>query len=425
MDHLRLNTVLCCIGTRPELIKMAPVVKAFQRSPASRTRVLLTAQHRSLVDQMLHFFDIHPDIDLNIMQANQSLPELTARLLVQLDSALADEKPDIVLAQGDTTTVFTTALACFYRNIPFAHVEAGLRTHNLRSPFPEEANRLLAARLSALHFAPTPSARGNLLREGIYPDTIHVVGNPVIDALLLAIQRQIPLDLPLDPLKRMILVTAHRRESFGQPLRQICHAVASLTQRFPNIQFLWPLHPNPSVKPVVECLLGRNPSVLLCDPLEYGPFVTALSRSHLVLTDSGGLQEEAPALGKPVLVMRENSERPEAIWAGVAKLVGTQSETIVSEVASLLQDPQAYASMSKGGSPYGDGNAADRIAQVVTDYLATPAAPDNTLAHPQLPKSQVSVSLMQPAIRALHLRQQQIPVPQEHGVENSPPPTPR
>jgi len=397
MDHQRLKTVLCCIGTRPELIKMAPVIKAFQKSPTCRCRILLTAQHRALVDQTLSFFNIRPDIDLNIMKQNQALPELMARLLTQLDAALASESPDIVLAQGDTTTVFATALASFYRSIPIAHVEAGLRTHNLRAPFPEEAHRLFIGRLSALHFAPTASARGNLLREAVHPDTIHVVGNPVIDALYFAVQRQSPLQLPLDPAKRMILVTAHRRESFGQPLRRICQAIAELTDQFPEVEFIWPLHPNPSVKPVVESLLGRNPRVHLCPPLGYGQFVTAMSRSHLILTDSGGLQEEAPALGKPVLVMRDNSERPEAIWAGVAKLVGTQTQTIVSQVAHLLQDQQAYSAMSKGGSPYGDGKAADRIVQIVTDYLATPVSAPRPVDI-ELPKSPVSVVL--PNLRA-------------------------
>ncbi len=396
----RPKTVLCCIGTRPELIKLAPVVRAFQREANCRCRVLLTAQHRGLVDQMLDFFEIVPDVDLDIMQENQSLPELTSRLLMQLDAALAAESPDIVLVQGDTTTVFVAALACYYRNIPVAHVEAGLRTQNLRSPFPEEANRLLASRLCALHFAPTASARGNLVREGIHPDTIHVVGNPVIDALLLAIDRNVPLDVPLDPSKPMILVTAHRRESFGKPLRRICHAVATLAERYPQIQFLWPMHPNPCVRPVVEGLLGGNPRIHLCEPFEYGAFVTAVSRSYLVLTDSGGLQEEAPALGKPVLVMRENSERPEAIWAGVAKLVGTESQTIVSEVAELLESPVAYAAMSKGGSLYGDGKAAGRIVRVVMEYLSAAAA-QMSLGPLEPSRSPVSVSLMKSAIEAV------------------------
>lgn len=368
MDSQR-HVILCCVGTRPEAIKMAPVIQALQHTPWATCRVLATAQHRALLDQMLAFFDITPDVDLNIMTDGQTLPALTARLLVQLDQTLAIEQPHLVLAQGDTTTVFTTALASFYRGIPFGHVEAGLRTHTLTAPFPEEANRVLAGHLTTLHFAPTAAARDNLLREGLPAERIYLTGNTVIDALFLAAKRATPLDVPLDPQKRLILITAHRRESFGAPLRQICQAVATLCQRYPDVECLWPVHPNPAVRSVVTAMLGAQPGVHLCDPLPYGCFVTAMQRAYLLLTDSGGIQEEAPALGKPVLVLRETSERPEAIIAGVSKLVGTQTETIVREVTTLLDDPAAYAHMSVGSSPYGDGAAAGRIVAALHAHL--------------------------------------------------------
>lgn len=361
----RKRTVLCCIGTRPEAIKMAPVVKALQAAPWARCRVLATAQHRDLLDQMLEFFGVSADLDLDIMTANQRLPELTARLIVKLDHTLAEEKPDMVLAQGDTTTVFTAALASFYRRIPFGHVEAGLRSHNLGSPFPEEANRLLAGHLSALHFAPTPRARENLLREGIPDERIHVTGNTVIDALLTAAKADTPIGVPLDPSRRLILVTAHRRDSFGEPIRQICEAVREICDRLNDVQVLWPVHPNPQVRPVVESILNGQPHIQLCEPLSYGPFVTAMKQACIILTDSGGVQEEAPALGKPVLVMRNESERPEAIEAGVAVLVGPNRDRIVTEACRLLSDPAAYARMARGTSPYGDGRAAERTVAAI------------------------------------------------------------
>jgi UDP-N-acetylglucosamine 2-epimerase (non-hydrolysing) len=369
----RTTTILCAIGTRPEAIKMAPVIRAFQAAPWARCRVLLTAQHRELVDAMLAFFDIEPDIDLGIMRANQSLVELTSRMLPAVHDAIGRERPDIVLAQGDTTTVFVTALASFYHRIPFAHVEAGLRTGCLDAPFPEEANRILAGQLSALHFAPTAGARVNLLREGVPDDRIIVTGNTVIDALQFAAERNVPIGVDLDPAKRTVLVTAHRRDSFGEPIRRICRAVAELHDRFPDVQFLWPVHPNPCVKPVVESAMSGLPRVRLCEPLAYGPFVSAMAQATLILTDSGGVQEEAPALGKPVLVLREESERPEAITAGVARLVGHDVELIVAEASHLLDDADAYCSMARGGSPYGDGHAAGRIVAAVAQYLGVAA----------------------------------------------------
>jgi UDP-N-acetylglucosamine 2-epimerase (non-hydrolysing) len=369
----RAATILCTIGTRPEAIKMAPVIRAFRAAPWARCRVLLTAQHRELVDPMLAFFGIEPDIDLDLMRSNQSLVDLTSRMLPAVHDAVDRERPDIVLAQGDTTTVFVTALASFYRRVPFAHVEAGLRTGRLDAPFPEEANRVLAGHLSALHFAPTEGARANLRREGIPDDRILVTGNTVIDALLLAAARDVPIGVDLDPAKRTILVTAHRRDSFGEPIRRVCRAVAELHERFPDVQFLWPVHPNPSIKPVVERAMSGLARVRLCDPLPYGAFVAAMKCAALVLTDSGGVQEEAPALGKPVLVLREESERPEAIAAGVARLVGQDPAAIVAEAGRLLRDAEAYRAMSRGASPYGDGRAADRIVDAVARYTGIAA----------------------------------------------------
>jgi UDP-N-acetylglucosamine 2-epimerase (non-hydrolysing) len=375
MRRERPATVLCTIGTRPEAIKMAPVIRALQAAPWARCRVLLTAQHRELVDPMLAFFGIEPDIDLDLMRANQSLVDLTSRMLPAVHDAIGREQPDIVLAQGDTTTVFVTALASFYQRVSFAHVEAGLRTGRLDAPFPEEANRVLAGLLSALHFAPTVVARDNLLREGISDDRILVTGNTVIDALLLAADRDVPIGVDFDPTKRIVLITAHRRDSFGEPIRRICRAVAELHERFPDVQFLWPVHPNPSVKPVVESAMSGLSRVRLCDPLSYGPFVSAMKQAALILTDSGGVQEEAPALGKPVLVLREESERPEAIDAGVARLVGHNPAAIVVEASRLLREPEAYRSMARGASPYGDGHAAERIVAAVAKYLGFTVAP--------------------------------------------------
>lgn len=361
--------VLCCIGTRPEAIKMAPVIKALQATPWARCRVLATAQHRQMLDQMLEFFGVQADVDLDVMTANQRLPELTGQLIVKLDRTFAEEKPDIVLAQGDTTTVFTAALASFYRKIPFGHVEAGLRSHNLYSPFPEEANRVLSGHLSALHFAPTPRSRENLLKEGVPAERIHLTGNTVIDALLTAAETNTPIGVDLDPARRLILVTAHRRDSFGEPIRQICEAVKSLCARFDDVQVLWPVHPNPQVRPVVEDILKGTRHVHLCEPLSYGPFVSAMKRAHIILTDSGGVQEEAPALGKPILVMRNESERPEAIEAGVALLVGPNRDRIVTEAGRLLSDPAAYDQMARGASPYGDGRSAERIVEAIGAFL--------------------------------------------------------
>ncbi|MDI1276639.1 non-hydrolyzing UDP-N-acetylglucosamine 2-epimerase [Methylobacter sp.] len=362
--------VLCVMGTRPEAIKMAPVIRALKQQPWAEVRVLATAQHRHMLDQVLSFFDIEPDIDLNIMRPNQALTALTARLLLELDDVLLSEKPDVVLAQGDTTTVMTAALACFYHRIPFGHVEAGLRTWDMQNPFPEEANRVIAGRLARWHFAPTDSSRQNLLREGMSDADIVVTGNTVIDALLMTASKELELGISLDNTKRLVLVTSHRRENFGEPFRNICRALKMLSERNPDIQILYPVHPNPNVRDVAHEILSDCSNIILCEPLDYAPFIAAMKRAYLIISDSGGVQEEAPALGKPVLVLREETERPEAVEMGVVKLVGPNYQRIVAEAQHLLDDSSAYAEMARGISPYGDGKAAERIVNVLREHFA-------------------------------------------------------
>lgn len=364
------KTILCVVGTRPEAIKMAPVILALQKSEQFKVRVLATAQHRHMLDQVLRVFDIKADIDLDIMRPNQALITLTARLLDELNLVLAAEKPDVVLAQGDTTTVMTVALASFYHRIPFGHVEAGLRTGDLANPFPEEMNRIVAGHLAKWHFAPTESSRQNLLKEGIAQESITVTGNTVIDALLGVVERKTELPFALDDSKRLILVTAHRRENFGEPYEQICEAIITIADRNPDVQILYPVHPNPNVKETAYRILGGHPSIVLCDPLDYLPFVEAMKRAYLILSDSGGVQEEAPALAKPVLVLRRETERPEAVSEGVVKLVGPDKTAIVRHVQELLDEPKAYRSMARGVSPYGDGLAAGRIVSVLESFFA-------------------------------------------------------
>ena len=361
--------VVCVVGTRPEAIKMAPIILALKREPMFDVRVIATAQHRHLLDQVMKIFGVEPDIDLDIMQPNQALTILTARLLLDLDNMLLSEKPDVVLAQGDTTTVMTVALACFYHKIPFGHVEAGLRTWDIQNPFPEEMNRIIAGRLAKWHFAPTESSRQNLLREGVSDMDIVVTGNTVIDALLSVADRDVELPVELDPTKHLILVTAHRRENFGEPFERVCRAVLTLLERNPDVQVLYPVHPNPNVRDTAHRLLGSHPRVVLCDPLDYLPFVSAMKRAYLILSDSGGVQEEAPALGKPVLVLRHETERPEAVEEGVVKLVGTDFDAIVLEAQRLLDDESAYRAMARGVSPYGDGHAAARIVNVLKEHF--------------------------------------------------------
>lgn len=371
--------VLCVVGTRPEAIKMAPVILAIRRHPGMECKVLATAQHRQMLDQVLDFFRIRPDIDLDLMRPNQSLAELTSRLMVSLDGVLAEEKPDVVLAQGDTTTVMAVALACFYRRIPFGHVEAGLRTGDMQNPFPEEANRVIASRLAKWHFAPTEGSRANLLKEGVPSEDIFVTGNTVIDALLATAARpDALLPVAIDEGRRVVLVTAHRRENFGEPFRQICRAVDILAREYPDTAFIYPVHPNPNVRDVAHGTLGHLPNVVLCPPMDYAPFVAAMKRSHFIISDSGGVQEEAPALGKPVLVLRDETERPEAVEEGVVKLVGPHCEAIVAQARRLMDDEAAYRAMARGVSPYGDGKASARIVAVLDRHLHPQRSPATT-----------------------------------------------
>jgi len=360
-----MKKVLCIVGTRPEAIKMAPVIKALKVDGAFNVVVLATAQHRELLDQVFSLFNIIPDYDLNVMEPNQTLPKLTSKLTLALDDCLDEIQPDVVLAQGDTTTVMVSALAAFYRKIPFGHVEAGLRTGDIMTPFPEEMNRIIAGKLTRWHFAPTDSTRSNLLSEGTPDETIFVTGNTVIDALYdVSSQPDLPTpDIPSG--KRMILVTAHRRENFGKPFEEICRAIRHLADSNPDTHFIYPVHPNPNIKSVVDKLLGGHPQIDLIPPLDYLPFVGAMKAAYFILSDSGGVQEEAPALGKPVLVLRNETERPEAIAHGSVKLVGTDFDVIVSEAQKLLDDVKAYKSMAIGVSPYGDGKAAARIADIL------------------------------------------------------------
>jgi len=360
-------TVLSVIGTRPEAIKMAPVVAELRRFPDRiRSIVCATAQHRELLDPVLNLFDITPNYDLNLMRPGQTLTQVTTEVLSGMEQVLTEVQPDWVLAQGDTTTVMATALACYYRRIPFGHVEAGLRTGDKFRPYPEEMNRVLTDALADLHFAPTARARDNLLSEGILETTIHVTGNTVIDALLQIAGRNLPhaeaalTDIPLWA-DRIVLVTAHRRESFGAGLQHICDALATLAARYPDVQFVYPVHPNPNVTTPVHHRLQGITNISLIAPLEYAPLVHLMKRAYLILTDSGGIQEEAPSLGKPVLVLRQVSERPEGIAVGVARLVGTGKARIVCEVSTLLDDETAYARMARVVSPYGDGQASRRI----------------------------------------------------------------
>lgn len=363
------KSVLCVVGTRPEAIKMAPVILALKAESWTNVRVLATAQHRHMLDQVMNFFCIEPDIDLNIMRPSQALTTLTARLLLELDDVLLAEKPDVVLAQGDTTTVMTVALACFYHRIPFGHVEAGLRTWDMQNPFPEEANRVIAGRLARWHFAPTESSRQNLLREGVNDAEIVVTGNTVIDALLMTASKELDIGIELDDAKRLVLVTSHRRENFGEPFRNICRALKTLAKRNADIQILYPVHPNPNVKNVAHEILGDCSNIILCEPLDYAPFIGAMKKAYLIISDSGGVQEEAPALGKPVLVLRDETERPEAVEMGVVKLVGPNYERIVKEAQLLLDDKVAYQAMARGISPYGDGKGAERIVMVLREHF--------------------------------------------------------
>jgi len=362
-------------GTRPEAIKLAPVIAQLRASPGIVCQVCVTAQHRQMLDQVLEVFKITPDRDLDLMRPDQSLADFTARALQALDAHFRAEPPDLVLVQGDTTTVLCAALAAFYNHVPVGHVEAGLRTGDMQQPWPEEMNRVLSSRLASLHFAPTELNRGNLLREGVPADTIHVTGNTVIDALLMA-AKEVELHPPViaglaarPPDRQVVLITGHRRENFGEGVRSMCEAIGELADKFPGADFVYPVHLNPNVRGPVFALLGDRPNILLLEPQPYLAFVALLKRATLVLTDSGGLQEEAPSLGKPVLVMRDTTERPESIEAGTSALVGTDTRRIVDAVSELLTDKQAYERMSRAANPYGDGKAAERIAAACRGFL--------------------------------------------------------
>lgn len=364
--------VLVTIGTRPEAVKMAPVIAALSQHPAGfDVRVCVTAQHRELLDQVIRLFDVSVDYDLNLMKPGQGLSDVTVDVLRGMESVLAESKPDVVLVHGDTTTSFAAALACYYRHVPSAHVEAGLRTHDKLRPFPEEMNRRLGDALCDYHYAPTPRARQNLLEERIPDSGILVTGNTVIDALLDVASRPYVFDDPrlesLGQQRRLILATAHRRESFGDRFEQMCTAMRDLVRAYPDIELAYPVHPNPNVRSVADRVLGDEPRVHLLEPLDYLPFVHLLKRAYLVLTDSGGIQEEAPSLGKPVLVTREVTERPEAVEAGTALIVGNTYSGIITAVSKLLDDSSVYEQMAKAVNPYGDGLASRRIA----DHLAT------------------------------------------------------
>ncbi|MCW6035917.1 UDP-N-acetylglucosamine 2-epimerase (non-hydrolyzing) [Spirulina subsalsa FACHB-351] len=358
------------LGTRPEAIKLAPVIGQFQKDMAIATQVILTGQHREMVDQVMALFDLKADQDLNIMQPKQSLTDITCRTLQGLERLFRDQRPDLVLVQGDTTTAFAATLAAFYQQIPVGHVEAGLRTDNLWSPYPEEANRRLISQLGQLHFAPTSLSVEHLHRSGI-TQGVHQTGNTVIDALLTVAQRNPPCEIPgLDWDKhRVLLVTVHRRENWGEPLQDILQGFEAILTAFPDTALLLPLHRNPTVREPIQAYLGNHPRVFLTEPLDYGELVGAIQRCYLLLTDSGGLQEEAPSLGKPVLVLRDTTERQEAIAAGTARLIGTHSQDILQAAQELLADSQAYAKMANAVNPFGDGHASERILQICKDYL--------------------------------------------------------
>lgn len=382
-----MKKIMLVFGTRPEAIKMAPLVKEFQKYPEEfKTIVCVTGQHREMLDQVLHIFEIIPDYDLNIMKPGQDLYDVTARVLIGMRDVLKEVQPDVVLVHGDTTTSTASALAAFYQQIPVGHVEAGLRTHNIYSPWPEEMNRVITGRIASYHFSPTPLSRQNLLDEGVRESAITVTGNTVIDALYMVVDK-IKSDKRLDEElkgilktagydinrlldgKKLVLITGHRRENFGDGFVSMCRAIHTLTKKYPNVDFVYPMHLNPNVrKPIYEVFgedLSNLGNMFFIEPLEYLSFVYLMEKSTIVLTDSGGIQEEAPGLGKPVLVMRDTTERPEALEAGTVKLVGTNYDKIVKEVSALLDNKAHYEEMSKAVNPYGDGTACVRIVNIL------------------------------------------------------------
>jgi UDP-N-acetylglucosamine 2-epimerase (non-hydrolysing) len=369
MDNTK-PTVCFTLGTRPEAIKLAPVIKVCQKSAKFRTQVVLTGQHREMVAQVMEIFDLQADVDLDIMQSQQTLTDITQRCLQGLEKLFKESQPSLVVVQGDTTTAFAAALAAFYQQIPIGHVEAGLRTDNLFDPYPEEANRRLISQIAQLHFAPTDLAVANLRKSDV-TGQVHNTGNTVIDALL-TVAAQKP-DCPIPGLDwsqyRTILATVHRRENWGTPLASIGQGFLQVLEKFPDTALLLPLHRNPTVRDPLQKMLGEHPRVFLTEPLNYLELVGAIQRCHLLLTDSGGLQEEAPSLGKPVLVMRETTERPEAVTGGTAKLIGTKSDRITAAVSELLENPAAYAQMSNAINPFGDGHASEKILMAIEQFL--------------------------------------------------------
>lgn len=364
--------VVCIIGTRPEVIKMAPVIRALRDAPGLDVSVLSSGQHRDLLAPLVEWFELTVDADLSVMSSNQSLSGLSARLIRRFAQGFTASRPDLVIAQGDTTTVMCAALSCFYLNIPFGHVEAGLRTFDVNNPFPEEFNRVAVTRLAQLHFCPTSRARDNVLAEHVDVAAAHLTGNTVIDALQFTTAKLKA--RPAPGFHHDILLTAHRRENFGAPFVDICKALLDLCREFPQLKVLYPVHPNPNVRAVVQRLLAGHAQISLVEPLDYPDLVAAMQGAKLILSDSGGIQEEAPALAKPVLVLRGVTERPEAVELGLAKVVGVARATIVAEARRLLVDAEHYARMARGASPYGDGHAAQRIRDIVCRYLGVASA---------------------------------------------------
>ncbi|HIQ26997.1 MAG TPA: UDP-N-acetylglucosamine 2-epimerase (non-hydrolyzing) [Sulfurovum sp.] len=379
-----MKKVLIVFGTRPEAIKMAPLVLAFQKYvPEIETKVCVTAQHREMLDQVLHIFDINPDFDLNIMKPRQDLYDVTSNILLGIKEILISYKPDVVLVHGDTATTFTTALSAFYQKIPVGHVEAGLRTGDIYSPWPEEANRKLTGALTTYHFAPTHTSKDNLLKENVKINDIYVTGNTVIDALFWVLDKINSTESLKQALaqkigneftgfedeNKFVLITGHRRENFGQGFLDMCNAIKTLAKKHPQINFVYPVHLNPNVQEPVLKLLSNIQNIFLISPLEYEPFIYLMSKSYLILTDSGGIQEEAPSLGKPVLVMRDTTERPEAIDAGTVKLVGTNPQNIIDQVTKLIEDKKCYETMRQAHNPYGDGYACEKIVQYIKNKI--------------------------------------------------------
>lgn len=369
-----MKKVMVIYGTRPEAVKVAPVIKALESSETLTPVVVSTGQHRDMLDQINGWFGITPDVDLNVFEPGSTLTALSARILQRLPEVLKEHRPDAVVVQGDTTTVAIAAIACFYESIPVVHLEAGLRSGDIHSPFPEEANRRLAGQVTALHLAPTGLSRDNLLRENFAPESIAVVGNTVIDALVWTVDRPVTFSDPrlaeaAEAGRPMILLTAHRRENLGEPMARIAHAVSTLAQRYPDHVIVFPAHPNPKVRDVICPVIQGHDNVIICDPLDYPEFVHAQKWADLILTDSGGVQEESPSLGKPVLVLRENTERPEAVTAGTVKLIGTDVDAIVDNVSRLIDDRAAYEAMANAVNPYGDGHAAERSVAAIAALL--------------------------------------------------------